>query len=63
MGVSPRAVPFFVVMTSLPFAFWFVEPYFQGSQKILYAKIRRMRPTGRQSGDLFPNPARTEFIA
>lgn len=30
MGISPRAVPFFVVMTSLPFAFWFVEPYFQG---------------------------------
>jgi hypothetical protein len=30
MGITPRAVPFFVVMTSLEFAFWFAEPYFQG---------------------------------
>jgi hypothetical protein len=29
MGIPPRAVPFFVVMTSLPFAFWFAEPYYQ----------------------------------
>lgn len=30
VGISPHAVPFFVLITSLPFAFWFVEPYFQG---------------------------------
>eukprot|EP00986_Skeletonema_menzelii_P008909 scaffold3906_cov124-Skeletonema_menzelii.AAC.2 len=34
-GMSPvkapqPLVPFTIIMTSLPFAFWFAEPYFQG---------------------------------